>query len=758
MMKPLANRRTRKPAAERSIGLRVVTSLMALTGIVAVYQVVEASEVTAVLSALGLIAGSFVSYFRREKNNLWIKIAISWGILLVAGLFFRDLLSRIAASISDARVPLTQMLVALQALHSFDMPRRRDLNVSALVGLALLASTSTLTRESGFLVYAIVFAALGAVMLFLDCRSRTLALARVSSPAEENAVPVKQLLVLSACMLPIVGAVFLIMPRAEITFLRHISLSAKLDLPFIKDGSIVNKGMQNKKLRPDGSIAADPHAYFGFTEDLDLNYRGQLSDEIVMRVSSQSGQLWRAMAFDTCDGNHWTMSSPRDTVDRYAGYASRIYLEPLGFGWYSKLGKERELTQTFYIESDEPNLVPVASVPYEVYFPAQFIKLDNYGSLRSVTELSRDTVYTVNSHVRTFDLSSLMQLPPPKPRYERRLRMRLSNCLAMPESLRQKLLPLCDRIVPDSAGWYRQTAMFEDYLRKNYKYDLESPATVAGSDAVSDFLFRNKRGDCEHFATSLAMLCRARGIPTRLVTGYAPGNYNPLTGLWDVRMSDAHAWTEVYVPETGWLAFDPTSSSPASFSGVERVSVFDWIASYMELAMKHVFNQPQIKHVLDGIGCVLGPAVSKSLGWLYRVWTPLLVVAGVACLLASIVPLLRNFLRRRSGSLAASADRAGDERCARLLRSVNSEMDRIGLGRKRYETLNEWSHRVNVDGPQLPHQNCARVSSALSEFCGLYCRVRYGNQADPTSELVACAGMVKQAVRASTKERRHPAG
>jgi hypothetical protein len=61
----------------------------------------------------------------------------------------------------------------------------------------------------------------------------------------------------------------------------------------------------------------------------------------------------------------------------------------------------------------------------------------------------------------------------------------------------------------------------------------------------------------------MAVLLRAEGIPTRVVTGYGPGERNPFTGYYEVRASDAHAWIEVYYPQVGWIPYDPTFGVPA---------------------------------------------------------------------------------------------------------------------------------------------------------------------------------------------------
>ena len=62
----------------------------------------------------------------------------------------------------------------------------------------------------------------------------------------------------------------------------------------------------------------------------------------------------------------------------------------------------------------------------------------------------------------------------------------------------------------------------------------------------------------------MAVLLRADGIPTRIVTGYGPGERNPFTGYYEVRSSDAHAWVEVYYPGYGWVPYDPTFGVPAA--------------------------------------------------------------------------------------------------------------------------------------------------------------------------------------------------
>lgn len=98
-------------------------------------------------------------------------------------------------------------------------------------------------------------------------------------------------------------------------------------------------------------------------------------------------------------------------------------------------------------------------------------------------------------------------------------------------------------------------AMFRE---QNFVYTLNPP--LLGRDGVDEFLFSTRRGFCEHYAGSFVFLMRAAGIPARIVTGYQGGQVNPLGNYMFVRQSDAHAWTEVWLENSGWVRIDPTAA------------------------------------------------------------------------------------------------------------------------------------------------------------------------------------------------------
>jgi transglutaminase-like putative cysteine protease len=98
-----------------------------------------------------------------------------------------------------------------------------------------------------------------------------------------------------------------------------------------------------------------------------------------------------------------------------------------------------------------------------------------------------------------------------------------------------------------------------DYFNQEaFYYSLDSP--LLGEHSVDEFLFETRMGYCEHYASSFTVMMRMAGIPARIVTGYQGGWYNSMGEYLLVRQSDAHAWSEVWFPGSGWKRVDPTSA------------------------------------------------------------------------------------------------------------------------------------------------------------------------------------------------------
>ncbi len=115
----------------------------------------------------------------------------------------------------------------------------------------------------------------------------------------------------------------------------------------------------------------------------------------------------------------------------------------------------------------------------------------------------------------------------------------------------------------------------ENYLKNgDYRYSLKNLPT--SNKPVDEFLFDKKQGNCEYFATSMAIILRVNGIPSRVVAGYRGGVYNDLGNYYILRQSNAHLWVEAYIDNIGWIRFDPTTSllSEEFINSSKKISKF----------------------------------------------------------------------------------------------------------------------------------------------------------------------------------------
>jgi len=135
--------------------------------------------------------------------------------------------------------------------------------------------------------------------------------------------------------------------------------------------------------------------------------------------------------------------------------------------------------------------------------------------------------------------------------------------LALPETLPKRIVELAHTWADPEPTPQAKAKAIEQHLRKELAYDLGSPSRGT-AQPLDHFLFVSKRGHCELFASSMAVMLRAVGIPSRNASGFLGGEYNRFGGYYVVRQQDAHVWVEAFFdgPEPGWRTFDPTPSGP----------------------------------------------------------------------------------------------------------------------------------------------------------------------------------------------------
>jgi hypothetical protein len=232
------------------------------------------------------------------------------------------------------------------------------------------------------------------------------------------------------------------------------------------------------------------------------------------------------------------------------------------------------------------------------------------------------------------------------------------------------------------------------HLRKTYPYDLSIAPQREEMDAVEFFLFEQRRGYCEQFASSLAVMARSLGIPARVATGYAPGEYNPFTGLHEVRASDAHAWVEVYFPGHGWSAFDPTPGDDSTPWRYEEAGALQGGEAFGFLA--------------ERVGGVLAPALAPA-GTLVRGVAGLdpasIIVAGMLTAGAYLLFFCARKLlaRRRGPQQAGSPVRVSDARLYGRYRAITGALEGVGIARGPQETPERYARRaaLRLDEPGM---------------------------------------------------------
>ena len=171
-----------------------------------------------------------------------------------------------------------------------------------------------------------------------------------------------------------------------------------------------------------------------------------------------------------------------------------------------------------------------------------------------------------------------------------------------------------------------------------FSYSLAAPPL--GRNSVDEFLFDTRIGFCEHFSSSFTFLMRAAGIPARVVTGYVGGYRNRIGNFLLVRQSDAHAWSEVWLPRRGWTRVDPTAAvapervfrhaAEDSAAGGQNAAglgelfdVGDWMRrDWNDLVLG--FNAARQQSLLSSFG--LANADSRDLAVAFGVTTGLLLI------------------------------------------------------------------------------------------------------------------------------------
>ena len=155
---------------------------------------------------------------------------------------------------------------------------------------------------------------------------------------------------------------------------------------------------------------------------------------------------------------------------------------------------------------------------------------------------------------------------------------------------RLELFALGSRSFTPGRGVVEATSALCSDIFDTYVFDPSFTEVSSPLDMVLD----ERRGVCQDFAHVAVGVLRTLGLAARYVSGYI--ETDPPPGEPKTVGADAsHAWCSVWVPDHGWLDFDPTNGIMAP----SRHVTIGWGRDYADVAPVR--------------GVVVGPASSQSL-------------------------------------------------------------------------------------------------------------------------------------------------
>jgi len=205
----------------------------------------------------------------------------------------------------------------------------------------------------------------------------------------------------------------------------------------------------------------------------------------------------------------------------------------------AELNERTPVTQSVYLLADHENI-------FALDYPLSIVQLKNPKPNRF------KAAYRAYSIGPGFKLSELVDKPVGDPRWTADV---LAHYLEKHTDPRYQ--QLADQIAAGIDHPIEKMNAITAYLSRTAIYTLTPHHDVEpNQDPVAPFLFGDHRGYCVHFAHAMVYLARALGIPSRIGTGYLTDLSQSKDGHILLRMSDRHAWAEVFVTGIGWVPFD----------------------------------------------------------------------------------------------------------------------------------------------------------------------------------------------------------
>lgn len=429
------------------------------------------------------------------------------------------------------------LVLFVMLVRLFSAQRDRDHYLLAILSFLMVLSAAVLTVDSTFLFALAGFVVIGVATFILMEMMHSLEKAPVLARDPNVCHAYRRLSFAIAGIAPVLlllifmggGVIFFLLPRVSAGYLSAYTGANDLTT--------------------------------GFSDRVELGRIGQIqqSRTVVMHVQVDGDTAGvfapklRGVALDNFDGRNWS-NSWSNTHEKFKltrgsdgrfDLAFRTSPELSGRSIHYRVTMEPLLSDVFFL----------LATPQSVQ-----------GNYRTLSEDNAGDVFDLDTDhpIARYEADSLVRKPASKTvkAADKQLPGNLANYLQLPPVLDPRIKALAEQITAKTASPQEKATAIENYLRMHYGYTLQLPS-ITPRDPIANFLFVRRQGHCEYFASSMAIMLRAVGIPSRVVNGFAGGEFNDITSQYVIRASDAHSWIEAYIPDEGWIEFDPTPSGGA---------------------------------------------------------------------------------------------------------------------------------------------------------------------------------------------------
>lgn len=688
---------------------------MVLTGFGALASTGGLDVLTVVLVAAALLVRGYLLATRRS-----FVIPERWTNLLTLGyvaFYLADYFLISGAFLSST----VHLVLFVLVVRLFSARRDRDYYFLAVISFVMVLAAAILTVDSVFLLAFAGFMLMAVGTFILMEMRRASAKATVHSRESGDTWAHRHMAFSLAGAAPLLMALILL-GAAAIFFV----------LPRVSAGYF-------SAYAPGGELTT------GFSERVQLGSIGQIqqSRSVVMHIQidgDQTGNFdlkWRGVTLSTFDGRTW--SNPR----------RRVPIRPRADGSFALSQAEAAPLPNRTARSVRPIHYRVLMEPVgaSVFFLAATPHLLQ-GNYRLIAIDGGDGVFDLDPErpVSRYEASSL--IPQPKASdlraaarvYPREI---LSNYLSLP-GLDTRIPSLARQVTAAADNNYDRAVAIESYLRTRFGYTLQLPRVVP-RDPLANFLFERRQGHCEYFASSMAVMLRTLGIPSRVVNGFRTGEFNDLTSQYLVRASNAHSWVEAYFPGYGWVSFDPTPPGLEPVrTGWSRAALYldamasfwrEWVVNYdpshqRTLGEGMAGNSRRIVHELRKwfrrhYEALLDSArqAQDTMSNSPARWSVGAVLATGLLLLLANARRLWNALRRRR--LAARPEKAPRLAATIWYERMTRRVARLGWRKSPMQTPAEFVTCIEND----------LVRDRVAQFTRHYEHARFGDSAEDASRL-----------------------